>query len=371
MLVLNFKNIFKYIRFFILLAITLILLFFIYRKSTINIDYIAHNIDTEFDSIYVSILNENIPAMKIFFKSYTDYPFNPVQTILYSELPILNTSFYTAPAIVENTEETQNSNNETITYASDNVPTKVIENNVPTNYTNEYNGVEIKNGTDYELTDDILNPSSLSINTNDIIIFHTHTCESYTQSENYTYEESGNFRTVDLTRSVCRVGDELSKYMTSYGYNVIHDTTYHDYPSYTGSYGRSMATVENLLVSAPNTDVIIDVHRDAIADTSYAPSVIIGDEIVSQLMFVIGTDGGGLEHPNWQNNLKFAIKVQSKANELYPGLFKPIVLRNSRYNQQLGNAACIIEVGATGNTLDQSILSMKYLSRVLSEILKQ
>ncbi len=159
--------------------------------------------------------------------------------------------------------------------------------------------------------------------------------------------------------------------MTSYGYNVIHDTTYHDYPSYTGSYGRSMATVENLLLSTPNTDVIIDIHRDAIADTSYAPCVKIGDEIVSQLMFVIGTDGGGLEHPNWQNNLKFAIKVQSKANELYPGLFKPIVLRNSRYNQQLGNAACIIEVGATGNTLDQSILSMKYLSRVLSEILKQ
>ena len=86
-------------------------------------------------------------------------------------------------------------------------------------------------------------------------------------------------------------------------------------------------------------------------------------------MFVIGTDGGGLEHPNWQNNLKFAVMVQERANELFPGLFKPIILRNSRYNQQLGNAACIIEVGATGNTLEQSILSMKYLSYVLNDIL--
>lgn len=75
-----------------------------------------------------------------------------------------------------------------------------------------------------------------------------------------------------------------------------------------------------------------------------------------------------VEHPNWQKNLQFAVKVQKKANELYPGLFRPILLRNSRYNQQLGKAACIIEVGATGNTLEQSMASMKYLARVFSSI---
>ena len=58
------------------------------------------------------------------------------------------------------------------------------------------------------------------------------------------------------------------------------------------------------------------------------------------------------------------------ANRLYPGLFKPIIVRNSRYNQHLGKAACIIEVGATGNTLDQAINSMKYLSKVMEEALK-
>lgn len=58
------------------------------------------------------------------------------------------------------------------------------------------------------------------------------------------------------------------------------------------------------------------------------------------------------------------------ANSLYPGLFKPIIVRNSRYNQHLGKAACIIEVGATGNTLDQAINSMKYLSKVMKEALK-
>ena len=180
----------------------------------------------------------------------------------------------------------------------------------------------------------------------------------------------GNFRTTDLNYSVARVGDILTNYLINYGYNVNHNHTYHDYPSYSGSYGRSQSTVESILSTIPNTDIIIDIHRDAISDSSYAPSVKINDETVSQLMFVIGTDGSGLEHPHWQNNLKFAVMVQEKANELFPGLFKPIILRNSRYNQQLGKAACIIEVGATGNTLEQSTLSMKYLSYVLNEILK-
>ena len=217
----------------------------------------------------------------------------------------------------------------------------------------------------------MLNVQSLDINKKDIMIFHTHTCESYTPTENYQYEASGTFRTIDLNYSVARVGDSLSEQLISYGYNVIHDKTYHDYPAYSGSYGRSMATVENLLISHPGTDIIIDLHRDAIADTTYAPSVKIGDEVVSQLMFVIGTEGGGLEHPNWQQNLQFAVKVQEKANELYPGLFRPILMSNSRYNQHLGKAACIIEVGATGNTLEQSMASMKYLAKVLDEVLKQ
>lgn len=106
------------------------------------------------------------------------------------------------------------------------------------------------------------------------------------------------------------------------------------------------------------------------SNSNYAPCVKIGNETAAQLMFVIGTDGGGLQHLNWQDNLKFAVKVQEKANELYPGLFRPIIVRNSRYNQHLTKAANIVEVGATGNTMEQCLVSMKYLSKVISEIVK-
>lgn len=149
-----------------------------------------------------------------------------------------------------------------------------------------------------------------------------------------------------------------------------HNTSFHDYPSYTGSYTRSLSTVKNILQNF-KSDIIIDLHRDAVgSNENYAPTVKIGDDYCAQLMLVMGSDGGGLPHPNWNSNLKFAVKIQQKANELYPGLFKPIILRNSRYNQHLGKAACIIEVGATGNTLEQTLTSMKYLSKVMYEALK-
>ena len=269
----------------------------------------------------------------------------------------------------ENTKEENVQTETKVEQAQTGLTTQVIESNVPTKFTNSYNGVEVKNETEYNLTEEMLKPD-ITINNENILIFHTHTCESYTPTENFQYQQTGTYRTTDLNYNVARVGTELTAQLNSYGYNVIHDTTYHDYPAYSGSYGRSLTTVENLLKQNTNTDVVIDLHRDAIGDYSYAPSVQIGDESAARLMFVIGTDGGGLEHPNWNQNLKFAVKLQEKANELYPGLFKPIILRNSRYNQHLSKAACIIEVGATGNTMEQCLTSMKYLAKVMSEVMK-
>ena len=269
----------------------------------------------------------------------------------------------------ENTKEENVQTETKVEQAQTGLTTQVIESNVPTKFTTSYNGVEVKNETEYNLTEEMLKPD-ITINNENILIFHTHTCESYTPTENFQYQQTGTYRTTDLNYNVARVGTELTAQLNSYGYNVIHDTTYHDYPAYSGSYGRSLTTVENLLKQNTNTDVVIDLHRDAIGDYSYAPSVQIGDESAARLMFVIGTDGGGLEHPNWNQNLKFAVKLQEKANELYPGLFKPIILRNSRYNQHLSKAACIIEVGATGNTMEQCLTSMKYLAKVMSEVMK-
>ena len=118
----------------------------------------------------------------------------------------------------------------------------VTQNPLVENYNSEYQSVKIKNETSFELTEEMLS-QRIEVNKENIVIFHTHTCESYTSSENYPYVPTGNYRTTDINYSVAKVGAELTKYLQSYNYNVIHNCTYHDYPAYSGSYNRSLNTV--------------------------------------------------------------------------------------------------------------------------------
>lgn len=251
-----------------------------------------------------------------------------------------------------------------------NPETQVIEeHNKNDVYSVTYSTVKIKNETSINLTQEMLTPD-VTIDKSNIIIFHTHTSESYTPTEQYIYQANGNFRTLDTRCNVVGVGNELANRLLKKNINVIHDGTFHDYPVYNGSYTRSMQTVQNILESN-SADLVIDLHRDALADSTYGPSVMIGEEKAAQLMFVMGSNEGGLEHPNWLTNLKIAIKIQEEANKMYPGLFKPIILSKYRYNQHLAKGSCIIEVGATGNTMEETLVSMKYLAEIIEKVLEE
>lgn len=245
----------------------------------------------------------------------------------------------------------------------------VQEHNKKDTFNATYSNVQIKNETSVALTPEMISPEGITISRKNVVIFHTHTSESYTPTEQYSYIPSGNFRTQDMRCSVVGVGDELTNRLLNKNIGVIHDTTVHDYPEYNNSYTRSMQTVQNVLANNP-ADLVIDLHRDALADSSYGPSVMIGNEKAAQLLFVMGSNEGGLEHPDWITNLRMAIKIQEKANEMYPGLFKPIMVSKYRYNQHLAKGSCIIEVGATGNTMEECLVSMKYLAEVLDRVLE-
>ena len=271
----------------------------------------------------------------------------------------------------EKQENQDNQDNTGVELAKTDVKTEVVTNNpIAESFNVQYGNVKIKNQTSYTLTEDMLKPD-ITIDNKNILMFHTHSCESYTSSELFPYTPTGNYRTTDLNYTVTRVGTELEVQLKQYGFTTYHDMSYHDYPSYNGSYTKSLQTVQTILQTF-SSDIIIDLHRDAIGSRpDYAPTVKIGDDYAAQIMYVIGTNAGGLYHPNWNQNLKFAIKVQAKAEEMYPGLFKPIMLTESRYNQHTGKYASIMEVGSTGNTLEQCLNSMKYLAKVLDEVVNK
>ena len=204
-----------------------------------------------------------------------------------------------------------------------------------------------------------------------VLIVHTHGSEAYTMPPGQEYEASGDCRTTDCQYNVVRVGDELSRTLEAAGISVLHDPTLHDYPEYSGAYGRSLAAVEKAMAEHPSISFVLDIHRDAISDGDGSPYKVVSNVAglnVAQMSLVIGTDGGGLDHPEWRENLKLAVAVQQTLTEKYPTLMRPITVRNSRYNQHVTPGALLVEMGAAGNSLDEALASARLFGAALAEV---
>ena len=237
-------------------------------------------------------------------------------------------------------------------------------------------GMVISNNTSYELDLATLVSKGTSVTLSSdkpqILIIHTHGSEAYTPDAENDYTPSDNFRTDDIRYSVIRVGDELTACLESYGLNVIHDRNIYDSPSYTGSYARSGDAIEKYLKEYPSISVVLDVHRDAIGDGDVVyKTVAEGDgKPCSQVMLLVGTGENGLEHPNWQENLKFALYLQAAAVKKYQSLPRPIALKKERYNQQLTTGSLILEVGSSGNTLNEALNAVRLFADAIAPALK-
>lgn len=205
-----------------------------------------------------------------------------------------------------------------------------------------------------------------------VLIVHTHGSEAYTMPPGQEYVPCGDCRTTDEAYSVLRVGEEIADVLESAGIRVLHDTTMHDYPRYSGAYDRSLATVSKYLDRYPSIVLVLDVHRDAISDSAgnmYKVVSGVAGMNAAQMSFVIGTDGGGLSHPHWQENLKLAAAIQQTLCDDYPTLMRPITVRNSRYNQHTTTGSLLVEMGAAGNSLDEALLSARLLADAILQTL--
>ena len=221
--------------------------------------------------------------------------------------------------------------------------------------------VYVYNRTSFELDASVLREGTVDVNLGEgpqILIVHSHGSEAYSPTDGDTYEESDPYRTTDCTHNVVKVGEEMATVFRAYGFQVIHDTTLFDYPSYNEAYDRSQAAVEQWLEKYPTIQVVLDVHRDALEGSNgeiYKMVSTEAGEKVAQVMLVVGSSGGGADFPRWKDNLAFAVLLQRSLVRGYTSLARPIVLRNSRYNQQLLPGSILVEVGGHGNTLTEAI----------------
>lgn len=191
-----------------------------------------------------------------------------------------------------------------------------------------------------------------------ILIIHTHASESYLPDERDMYIPTDIERTEDTRYNVVRLGDEMATRLEALGLTVIHDRDINDYPTYSGSYNRTLAKIEEYVKQYPTIQVVFDIHRDSISGKDGTMYKTVCDSEygkTAQMMFVVGSDGTGLPHDGWRDNLAFAAQMQDRLLEACSTLMRPIHLRKERFNQHATPGSLILEVGTAANSLTEAL----------------
>ena len=273
-------------------------------------------------------------------------------------------SRFTPPANVQKAVDTSDAPTET----ADGAPIKQLTITGKSGGYPGQDGVYVQNasGLSYDLASMLADPVKITKNKSTeeptVMILHTHASEAYV-------DQKGG-RSEDPAHNVVYIGDVLTEVLTAKGIGVVHCRTISDSPSYNQSYNRAMDIIEKQLEKTPSIKVIIDLHRDSMitsSGTEYKVVSEIDGETCAQLMFVMGTNAGGLSHPNWKQNLNFAVNLQKSILSEYPTLMRPINLRKQRFNEQATTGSMILECGTSANTIQEAEAAIRAFGKKLAE----
>ena len=216
------------------------------------------------------------------------------------------------------------------------------------------------------------NPVQIDSDGPQVLIMHTHATESFEPYDTDTYDTRHTWRTTDNTQNIVAAGEVMAEAIRSYGIEVRHDETQHDYPSYNGSYERSAVTVQDYLEKYPSIKVVLDVHRDAVQrDTTLVkPVTEIDGRKAAQLMIIAGCDDGTMDMPNWSKNFRFAAGMQDAIESRYPSLTRPVFFCYRKYNQDLTTGSLLIEIGSHGNTLEEVLYTAQLAGDAIGSYLQ-
>lgn len=246
--------------------------------------------------------------------------------------------------------------------------------NIPNNVTNKndvftFNPFQIKDDSISKttVTDNIQNtkiydPSlkkDIDQSKPEVLIYHTHTQENYSDVTPDSTDENTN---------VVGVGDVLAKELEeNYGISVIHDKTNHSV-SYNNSYARSGETVDKYLQKYGDFKMIIDLHRDSVQDKALITTEIEGMS-ASKVMFVNAKNS-----TRYEKNKELTEKVFNKTAELFPTLVRGIHTYDrgkGAFNQSKSDGSLLFEIGSNNNTPDESKVAAQCMARVIAEILNK
>lgn len=205
-----------------------------------------------------------------------------------------------------------------------------------------------------------------------VLIYHTHTTESFEPYTRDYYDADFTCKTTDITMNMVAVGNEICEQLEAAGIRTLHDTTVHDYPSYNGSYQSSRQTVEEILEMYPSIKVVLDVHRDGIEredGTRIAPITEIDGKRAAQIMIISCCDDGDGEIPLYMENFKLACLFQSQLEADYQGITRPILFDYRFYNQDLSTGSLLIEIGSHGNSIDEAKYSGELVGKSIAKAL--
>lgn len=245
--------------------------------------------------------------------------------------------------------------------------------------THIFENVRVRNTTDTKtlnIEKVLAEPLELKIDKSKpaVLIFHSHTSEGYEMIEREWYAEGYTARSNDENVNIVRVGTEIADYLESLGYTVIHDKTIHD-NNYSDSYPNSRKTVAKHLEEHPEIQIVIDIHRDSItldSGTKIKPVNTINGKQAAQLMIITGAEEGKVEDfPDWEHNLRFALHLQQECEKLYPGLMRPVLFSQRKYNMDMTRFSLLIEMGSEANTLEEACYSGRLLASALGSLMER
>ena len=201
-----------------------------------------------------------------------------------------------------------------------------------------------------------------------ILIYHTHTTEAYTQTEQNRYRESGAWRTTDNTKNVVAVGEALKEILErDYGFTVIHDVTNHEPPKLATAYDRSLKTMQEYHEKYPSIVLYLDLHRDAYnAENAPTDYLTVNGTETAKMMFVVGKGEKYEEKPYFDADYALALRITDHLNSIAAKLARPIRVKPGRYNQHVAPNCLLVEVGHNANTLEQALAAMPYLAESIA-----